>query len=197
MILPYLNQKMRVGILGGSFDPAHGGHIKISEIAIKKLNLDKILWFVSPQNPFKQHNPADINDRINYIHQITNSREIIATDFEKRFKPCYTYQSISMIQNANPGVDFVFMVGADLVPGFHKWYRWKNILEKMPICIFNRDSNTHQLMSYRLCQYYKNYLVISDSCYRGDLSSYNWYCIKHQTVNLSSTEIRKKGFCYE
>lgn len=139
--LPITADGMRIGLLGGSFNPAHEGHLHISEIALKRCNLDRIWWLVTPGNPMKSHqNLAPINQRIKKAREIANNPRIIVTGFEANLPSSYTADTLKFLKKRLPTVSFVWLMGADNLINFHHWQNWQDIFMCLPIIVFNRPN---------------------------------------------------------
>lgn len=129
----------RIGLLGGSFNPAHGGHREISLAALDRLRLDAVWWLVTPGNPLKD--PADYaayEDRLHRARMVADHEDIVVSDFEKRRGLQYTVDTLEQIRDANPSALFAWLMGADSLAGFHRWKGWRRIVEIAPIAVFNR-----------------------------------------------------------
>lgn len=130
---------MRIGLLGGSFNPAHEAHLLISTIALKRLNLDRVWWLVTPGNPFKPTAEATaIETRMAEARKVANDRRIIVTDFERHIGSHYTVETLSFLKSVRPGVRFVWLMGADSLVDFHRWRQWREIFRSMPIAVVDR-----------------------------------------------------------
>jgi nicotinate-nucleotide adenylyltransferase len=135
---------MKIGILGGSFNPAHSGHLHISLLALKKLQLDQIWWVVSPQNPLKKNiKTPDLNERINFAKQIATHPKIKITDIEKKFfgenqKNYFTLNFLKRLKQKFPQHDFVWVMGSDNLTNFHKWHKWLEVCKTIEVKVFER-----------------------------------------------------------
>ena len=135
-----LENKKKIGILGGTFDPAHIGHIKISKIAKKKFQLNKIVWAVTNKNPFKKKSLLSLEKRMKYAKKITNKLKFIDVKFyENKIKSNKTINLINYFKKINKNLKIYFIMGADNLITFHKWYKWKIISEKCNIIVFDRE----------------------------------------------------------
>ena len=131
--------KRRIGLLGGSFNPAHAGHRHISLEAIKRLGLDEIWWLVSPQNPLKKSSDlADYALRLTYARSIARHPRIRVLDVEQRHGLRYTIDTIDYLRAHYPTHQFVWLMGADNLAGFHRWRAWRRIANALPIAILDR-----------------------------------------------------------
>ena len=131
---------MRVGLLGGSFNPAHEGHLHIARIAMKKFGLDCVWWLVTPQNPLKHVNGmAPYEKRFASVQQIIGSDPgMVATHLERNLGTRYTYDTVSALKTAYPKTEFLFICGMDNAVIFHKWDRWEDLAYTVPIVFIAR-----------------------------------------------------------
>ena len=142
-------QKRRIiGLLGGSFNPAHGGHLHISLHALNRLGLDGVWWLVSPQNPLKERaGMAPFETRFASALYVTRGhKRINVTDIEQRLDSRYTHQTIIALQQRYPHYQFVWMMGADNLAQFHRWQRWRDIAARVPIIVFDRAPYSHHAL---------------------------------------------------
>lgn len=147
-------RNMRVGILGGSFNPPHEAHVYVSEIAIKRLNLDAVWWMVTPQNPFKTDvNTLPFVQRLSECEQIAHHKKIVVSDIEYKNKLYRTIDSVQFIKKHFPSTEFVWLTGMDLVAEIPKWKNWQALLGEIsfahiirpPTPTLVRNSAIHQL----------------------------------------------------
>jgi nicotinate-nucleotide adenylyltransferase len=130
---------MRVGLFGGSFNPAHEGHAHVAETARRRLELDKVIWLVSPQNPLKPtHETADLAHRMASARSHARGPGMVVTDLETRLGSAYTIDSVRALKVRFPGVHFVWIMGADSLAGFHRWRGWTQILREVPVAVVSR-----------------------------------------------------------
>lgn len=131
--------RRRVGLLGGSFNPAHEGHKAISLYALKRLGLDAVWWLVSPQNPLKEkQGMADYRDRLKTAASVADNPRIIVTDLEQRLGTFYTIDTVTTLCALYPDIDFVWLMGSDNLRQFHRWRDWLGIAATLPIAVFRR-----------------------------------------------------------
>ena len=139
----------KIGLLGGSFDPPHRGHLFISNEAKKVLQLDEIWWLVTPQNPLKISKPATYEERLQNCKQITKNFPIKILEVEKKIKSQYSYQTIKFLIQYYKNIKFFWLMGADNLVNFHKWQKWQSIFYIISIVIFRRHGyNSKALKSY-------------------------------------------------
>jgi nicotinate-nucleotide adenylyltransferase len=136
---------LRIGLLGGSFNPAHEGHLHVSMEALKRLKLDYVWWLVSPQNPLKPaKGMAAYAKRFASAEAITKGqRRIKVSNFEKQHNLLYTYATLQAIRKRHPHVQFVWLMGADNLASFHRWQHWRDIITIAPVAIFDRAPFSH------------------------------------------------------
>jgi nicotinate-nucleotide adenylyltransferase len=128
---------MRIGLLGGSFDPAHGGHLYVSEIARRALKLDSVWWLVSPGNVLKS-DPAPLEARLRRARNVARPRTIFVTDIEARLGTRYTADTVTALQKRFPQVHFIWLMGSDNLEQFSRWRRWQSIAARIPIAVVRR-----------------------------------------------------------
>ena len=128
-----------VGLLGGSFNPAHRGHRHISLYALKMLGLDAVWWMVSPQNPLKPvKDMALLDARLKGAADAARHPKIFVTDIERHLGTQYTADTITALQRHFPRTRFVWLMGTDNLKQFHKWKRWQEIFKSLPVCVLDR-----------------------------------------------------------
>jgi nicotinate-nucleotide adenylyltransferase len=130
-----------VGLMGGSFNPAHAGHLFIARLALRSLDLDEIWWLVSPQNPLKsEEDMAPLADRLASAKAIARDRRVRPMDLETRLGTRFTADTLVELKNRCPRMHFVWIMGADNLVGFHRWERSSSILHTLPVAIFDRPT---------------------------------------------------------
>jgi nicotinate-nucleotide adenylyltransferase len=128
---------MRVGLFGGSFDPAHPGHAHVAETALKRLRLDRVIWLVSPQNPLKRGS-SPLARRVAGARAQARGPAMIVSDAETRMGAVYTLDTIRILKARFRGVHFVWVMGADNLAGFHRWRGWTEIVRAVPVAVVAR-----------------------------------------------------------
>jgi nicotinate-nucleotide adenylyltransferase len=130
---------MRIGLLGGSFNPAHEGHLHVSEVALKRLGLDYVWWLVTPQNPLKPvAGMAAMPDRLRSAQRVARHPRIIVMDIEHDFHTHYSFDTLCALQKRFPQVNFVWLMGSDNLNIFRRWHRWAEFVQRVPIAVIQR-----------------------------------------------------------
>ncbi len=133
---------LRIGLLGGSFNPAHDGHLYVSEVARKRLGLDFVWWLVSPQNPLKPASDmAPLPARLLSARAVANNPHIVLTAIEQEIGTRYTIDTVTALQRRFPQVRFVWLMGSDNLKTFHRWRRWADIVRRLPIAVVARPGS--------------------------------------------------------
>lgn len=132
---------LRVGLLGGSFDPPHAGHVHVTTWALRAFGLDRIWWLVSPGNPLKADAPADLARRLAAARAIMRHPRVVVSAVEAELGTRYTAETLAALSLRFPGVRFVWLMGADNLAGFHRWDRWDRILRHVPIGVLARPGD--------------------------------------------------------
>ena len=134
-----LSRGMKVGLYGGSFNPAHEGHAHVAETARQRLGLDRVIWLVAPQNPLKSSDETrPIARRMAGVRAFARDRGMIVSDVESRIGTQYTLDTVLALRARFPGVHFVWIMGADSLVGFHRWRGWTQILRAVPVAVVSR-----------------------------------------------------------
>lgn len=137
-----------VGLLGGSFNPAHAAHRHISVEALRRLGLDAVWWLVSPQNPLKADaGMAPLAARLASAAAVARHRRIQVTDLEVRLGTRFAVDTIAALQRRYPGVRFIWLMGADNLAQFHHWSRWRGLAARVPIAVLARPGYMRQALT--------------------------------------------------
>ncbi|WP_132858582.1 nicotinate-nucleotide adenylyltransferase [Shimia isoporae] len=139
--LPYVGRGRVIGLLGGSFDPPHGGHVHITREALKRFGLDEVWWLVSPGNPLKDHGPVLLERRMAAARKIMDHPRVKISDFEAKAGTRYTAETIMALQAACPDTRFVWLMGADNLAQFHRWKDWREIMVRVPVGVLARPGD--------------------------------------------------------
>ncbi len=171
----FLNKS--VGILGGSFDPAHNGHLIISKIAIKKMRLSKILWVITKKNPFKEKTFYSLSQRISKAKEKTkNFKKIKVVHFENFLHSSRSIDTINYLINKKKLKNIHFIIGSDNLIKFHKWKSWKKIVNLTKLVVFSRKGYDKKGKKSIVAKHLKNKIIF----------------IKNKPILISSTKLRKQ-----
>lgn len=185
---------LRVGLLGGSFNPPHEGHVHISIAALQGLNLDFVWWLVTPQNPLKTQRPSSIDKRMAASRDIITHPRILVTDIEKELQTNITYQSVKKIKKHFPKTEFVWISGIDNALGLHNWNNWKELLAEIPMLHLSRGPASKMVRNCPLKMYEKQKHVHVDTPIRPDLvAGTTYWMMQKKMVHVSSTQLRNAG----
>ncbi|MFQ5534800.1 MAG: nicotinate-nucleotide adenylyltransferase [Sphingomonadales bacterium] len=151
-------RKTRVGLLGGSFNPAHAGHRHISRAALERLGLDYVWWLVSPQNPLKPAaGMAPLEERLAQARHVADHPRILVTDIERRIGTRYTAQALERLTAMFPTTRFVWLMGADNLRQIDRWRDWADIFRTVPIAIFDRPTYSFRAMAGAAARRFKRF----------------------------------------
>ena len=167
-----------VGILGGSFDPPHKGHLTISKIAIKKVKLDRVLWAVTNKNPFKKNPFYSLSQRIKLAKKTTkDTRNIQIVHLDKIIKSSRTINMINYLIKKKEIKNIFFIIGSDNLITLHKWKSWKKIVKLSKLIVFSRKGYDTKSKKSKVARYLKDKIIF----------------IKNKPIIISSTNLRKKN----
>jgi len=191
---PTAYRGMSVGLLGGSFDPAHEGHVHITREALKRIGLDRVWWLVSPGNPLKARAPAPLDQRMARARALATDPRIVVTDVETRLGTQYTAETLRRLAALYPGVRFVWLMGADNLVQFHQWQDWERIMRGVPIGIFARPGSRLTAQGARAADEYARYRLPAEAArLLPRCATPAWCFLDVPMVDLSSSEIRAAG----
>jgi nicotinate-nucleotide adenylyltransferase len=169
-------QKIKIGILGGTFDPAHKGHLEISKQARKRFGLKDIFWAITKQNPFKDESKSNLKSRIQFAKKIIGKNNYIKVKFyEEKIGSNRTIDLIKHLSKEKQN-EIYFIMGADNLINFHKWYKWKSILKKCNILVFDRQG--YKAKSLKSITF-------------NEINKKNLTFVNFNKVNISSSQLRK------
>lgn len=183
-----------VGLLGGSFDPAHEGHVHITLEAMKRFGLNHIWWLVTPGNPLKSRGPAPLVDRLARARAMMDHPRVTVTDIEARLGTRYTAETLQALLNRYPGVRFVWLMGADNLAQLHHWQDWHTIMETVPVGVLARPGDRISArMSHAARLYRADRISGRASQLLGRAHAPAWSFVNVPMVPHSSTAIRARG----
>lgn len=184
---------MQVGLFGGSFNPPHAGHALVAEIALRRLALDQLWWIVTPGNPLKSTRElAPLAERVALSEKLAEDPRIKVTAFEARHNVRYTADTLALVKRRNPGTDFVWVMGADNLAGFHRWQRWRQIALTFPIAVIDRPGSTLSFLSSVMAKTFDYARVDEGDAPRlARMKAPAWTFIHGPRSSLSSSALRK------
>ena len=194
-VLPRNAPGMRIGLLGGSCHPAHGGHRMLSRTALRRIGLDAVWWLVTPGNPLKDNaGLPPLAARIAAAKAVAQDPRIAVTGLEADIGTRYTYDTIRYLTRRCPAVRFVWLMGADNLAGFHRWQRWQRIARLVPIAVIDRPGTTLRATRSRTAvQLAGRRLDERDSHLLPGSALPAWVFIHGPRSSLSSTALRALG----
>ena len=171
-------QKKYIGLLGGSFDPAHKGHLSISNIAIKSLKLKKIYWVITKKNPFKNKTFYSLDERIEYSKKITRTQKKIKIIYlDNIIKSSRIVDVINYFIKKKKIKNIFFLIGSDNLSQFHRWKSWKKIVKLVNLTVFSRKGYDRKGMKTIVVKNFKNRIIF----------------IKNKPISISSTQLKKRS----
>ncbi len=190
--LPMASRHMRIGLLGGSFNPAHSAHVEISLTALKRLGLDQVWWIVTPGNPLKDPSKLpSVAKRVAAAKRVASHPRIAVTGFAGVKGSAYTIDLLTELKRRFPGVNFVWLMGADNLAQFHRWRSWQKIFASMPIAVLDRPGFRLKARASQAGMRFQEFHVDeSDASGLARLSPPAWTIVTHRLSHLSSTKLR-------
>jgi nicotinate-nucleotide adenylyltransferase len=190
--IPLYTNGMRIGLLGGSFNPPHDAHRAISLFAIKRLKLDRVWWLVTPGNPLKDHGGLwDIDQRAEAARKMANDPRIDVTCLESVIGTRYTVDTITYLRRRAAGLRFVWIMGADNLAQFHRWQNWRRIASQVPIAVIDRPPQSFRALAAPAAQALARYRLPENRAGRlADHPPPAWVFLTGMKLALSSTGLR-------
>src|SRR5450631_3527272 len=190
--IPLYTNGMRIGLLGGSFNPPHLAHRAISLFAIKRLQLDRVWWLVSPGNPLKRvEGLHDLDERIEAARRIAGDPRIDVSCLESVIGTRYTVDTITYLRRRARGLRLVWIMGADNLAQFHRWQNWRRIAAEVPFAVIDRPPQSFRALAAPAAQALARYRLPENQAGRlADLHAPAWVFLTGMKLNLSSTGLR-------
>jgi nicotinate-nucleotide adenylyltransferase len=191
---PVTADGLRIGLLGGSFNPPHAAHRALSLFALKRLQLDRVWWLVSPGNPLKDTNglPA-LDQRIAAARAVADHPRIDVTGLEALINTRYTIDTIDTLRRRFPNIRFVWLMGADNLAQFHRWRNWRGIADALPIAVIDRPSDSLRALASPAAQALSRFRRTESLAPRlADFRAPAWMFLRGMKSPLSSTELRRR-----
>jgi nicotinate-nucleotide adenylyltransferase len=184
---------LRVGLLGGSFNPAHEGHLHLSLKALAALQLDLVVWLVSPQNPLKPAaGMASLERRIERARSVARHPLIVVSDLERRLGTHYTVDTVQALLRRRPRHRYVWLMGADIMPELPDWHRWTRLFELVPVAIFDRPTYSRFALAGPAMRRFGRYRVKHPAALATRRPP-AWCFVRGPTHPASATELRRRG----
>lgn len=189
---PHAEPGQRIGLLGGSFNPPHAAHRLITEIALRRLALDRMWWVVTPGNPLKSRSELlPLVERVDLARTLMDDPHVVITDFEKGLGSPFTAATLAHLKLRFPGVHFVWIMGGDCLADFHRWQHWRQIFETIPIAVVDRPGWRLPALASRAGRAFANRrLPEARAPLLATTEPPAWMYLTGPTMHLSSTQIR-------
>jgi nicotinate-nucleotide adenylyltransferase len=192
--MPIAKPGQIIGLLGGSFDPPHAGHVHITKAALKRFGLDHVWWLVSPGNPLKANGPAPMAARMQAARAMMQHPRVAVTDIEATLGTRYTARTIAALQRRYPAVRFVWLMGADNLVQFDRWQDWRWIMETVPIGVIARPGDRISARLSKAARVYDQARVPARASHiLGRLQAPAWSFVNVPMSDQSSSAIRARG----
>ena len=190
--LPSYVNGMRIGLLGGSFDPPHLAHRAISLFAIKRLKLDRVWWLVTPGNPLKADRaPHDLAERMEAAKQVAHDPRIDVSCLESVIGTRYTFDTVTYLRRRAGGLRFVWIMGSDNLAQFHRWQNWRRIASEVPIAVIDRPPQSFRALAAPAALALSRYRLPENQAARlADRHAPAWVFLTGMKLSLSSTGLR-------
>jgi nicotinate-nucleotide adenylyltransferase len=189
--------RLRVGVLGGSFNPAHEGHRYISLLALQRLGLDQVWWLVSPQNPLKDaKDMMSFSDRLKSAQAMAKHPQIRVSDLENRMGTRFTAETLPRLKQRFPHIGFVWLMGADNLAQIPAWHRWEEIFRAVPVAIFDRGTYSyfHKALSGKAARRFSQFRVPANRAkHLADLEPPAWTYIREIRRHPGSATAIRRG----
>lgn len=184
----------RIGLLGGSFDPAHTGHVHITLEALKRFDLDEIWWLVSPGNPLKARGPAPMARRMQRASEVIQHPRVHISDIEQTLGTRYTAQTLRALRHKFPLARFTWLMGADNLAQFHMWKDWDEIIETVPIGVLARPGERIDARTAPTAQIYRHALLKGRAArLLSHMNAPAWAFVNVPMRDISSSALRARG----
>ena len=192
--MPLYSNGMRIGLLGGSFNPPHVAHRAISLFAIKRLKLDRVWWLVTPGNPLKDDGALhDLDERAEAARRMANDPRIDVSCLESVIGTRYTVETVSFLRRRASGLRFVWIMGADNLAQFHRWQNWRRIASEVPIAVIDRPPQSFRALAAPAAQALARYRLPENQAGRlADQRAPAWVFLTGMKLSLSSTGLRNQ-----
>ena len=192
--IPYARAGQVVGLFGGSFDPPHLGHVRVTHEALKAFGLDWVWWLVSPGNPLKTRGPAPLVQRISAARAMMQHPRVEVTDIEVQTGTRATADTLAALRRLYPQVRFVWLMGADNLAQIHRWKDWRAIMDSVPVGVVARPGGRISARMSLAARRYAKYRIDGQARHLlGRAEAPTWCFVNVPMVDVSSTDIRNRG----
>lgn len=183
-----------VGLFGGSFDPAHDGHVHVTHHALRALGLDRVWWLVTPGNPLKPNAPASLSDRVAHAASLVRDPRVTITGVEARLGTRKTCDTLAQLQAHLPRLRFVWIMGADNLAGFHHWDNWRSIAARVPIAVIARPGARQAALASVAARSLRGHRVPqAQAAGLARMAPPAWCFVTIPMRAISSSELRAQG----
>lgn len=183
---------LKIGLLGGSFNPAHQGHVAVTQNALRYFGLDRVWWLVSPGNPLKHAAPAPLHHRITAAQELIRDPRVSVTDIEARIGTRFTADTLKALVKLYPNVQFIWLMGADNLIQFDQWKDWRWIMENVPLGILARPGSRLAPTIAKAARIYAEARVPARAArLLGTRPAPSWCYVNMPLNHLSSTQLRR------
>ncbi len=184
----------RIGLLGGSFDPPHEGHLHITRQALRRFRFNRVWWLVSPGNPLKARGPAPMARRLAACRALIDDDRIVATGVEAELGTRYTADTLAALRRLHPGLRFTWLMGADNLMTFHLWEDWRWIMETVPVGVIARPGAAAKARLAPAARAFRRHrLKGAEAARLSHARAPAWALVTGATSPASSTAIRERG----
>lgn len=191
---PHAPKGAAIGLLGGSFDPAHQGHAALTQEALLRFGLDEVWWLVTPGNPLKARAPAPMDQRLAAARAVMRHPRVRVTDIEAQLGTRYTAQTLRRMQGIYPQARFVWLMGADNLAGFHHWQDWQDIMARVPVGVVARPGDRISARLSKAAKVYAHARLPGRASRLLARQEAPAWCFINMPMNAaSSTAIRQSG----
>jgi nicotinate-nucleotide adenylyltransferase len=190
--IPPHSSGMRIGLYGGSFNPPHAAHLMVASTALRRLQLDRIWWMVSPGNPLKKNDDLPtLAKRAEQVRMLVHDPRIVVTGLEAGLGTHYSADTINALLSRCQGVRFIWIMGGDNLTLFHRWGGWRGIMGSLPIAVVDRPGATHAaIRALAATAFARNRIDETDGALLADMPPPAWMLLHGRRSPLSSTQLR-------
>ncbi|MEP1535923.1 MAG: nicotinate-nucleotide adenylyltransferase [Paracoccaceae bacterium] len=193
-LTPFVRPGLRVGLLGGSFDPAHAGHVHITQEALKRFDLDQVWWLITPGNPLKSQGPAALDVRMARAQSVMQHPRVHVTDIEDQLGTRFTAETLAALRAQCLGVNFIWLMGADNLAQFHLWQDWRSIMDTVSVGVLARPGDRISARTSKAARIYSRTQISGKSSHLlGRTDVPNWCFVNVPMLPVSSSAIRESG----